>query len=176
MTATVAAVEVTLVSVDEVVLAQLVHAATTGAAADEVTPPLTPGGGWTAERERWLHAYHRDRRPGLDGPCGEATWAVSWDGYVVGGTRLRWTGEAGVADVGLWLTRAARGAGVGRAALAIVLERTASAGVRTVVAETAVENSGALAVLRHLGFTTGGPGADGRVLAAVAIGGAEARH
>lgn len=163
---------VALVAVDESVLGRLVHAATTGAQAGEVTPPLTPGGSWTPERTVWLRAYHRDRWAGLAGPCGEATWAVVLDGEVVGGARLRWTGDVGVADTGLWLIRSARRVGVGRAALAVVLEQAASAGVRTVVAETAAENTGALAVLWHLGFTLGGS-VDGRVPAVVALGGSE---
>jgi RimJ/RimL family protein N-acetyltransferase len=171
--ATVLAVDVQLVAVDELVLAALVGAATRGAAPDEVTPPL--GDGWTPERSVWLRAYHRDRRAGLDGPRGEATWAVLVDGAPVGGARLRWTDEAGVADTGLWLTRSVRGAGVGRAALAVVLELAAQAGVRRVVAETAAANRGALAVLGHLGFTLGTQ-VDGRVRAGVATGGPRPRH
>ena len=165
-------VEVSLVPVDEAVLSLLVQTATSGAQADEVTPPLTPG--WTPERTAWLRAYHRDRRGGLGGPCGEATWAVLLGGEVVGGARLRWTDKAGVADTGLWLVRSARGAGVGRAALTVVLERAAAAGVRIVRAETAVENRGALAVLWHLGFTLGDPRA-GRVPAAITLRPAEPR-
>src|SRR3712207_1336148 len=80
--------EVELVAVDEVVLAALVRAATTDAAADEVTPPLTADGSWTPGRVAWLQAFHRDRRDGLDGPLGQATWAVVADGHVVGSVRL----------------------------------------------------------------------------------------
>ena len=171
--ASVTSVTVALVDVDDDVLAQLVHVATTGAAADEVTPPLTSCSAWTPERTAWLRDYHRDRRTGLDGPLGEVTWAVAVDGTVVGGARLRWTADPGVAATGVWLTRSARGAGVGRAALRAVLKHATSAGVRSVVAETAAGNVGAIAVLRHLGFTVAEPAADGRVRAVVAMVGAQ---
>ena len=176
LAASVTSMAVTLVDVDDDVLAQLVHVATTGAAPDEVTPPLTSRSAWTPERTAWLRDYHRDRRTGLDGPLGEVTWAVVVDGTVVGGARLRWTEHPGVADTGVWLTRSARGAGVGRAALRAVLGHATSAGVRSVVAETAAGNVSALAVLRHLGFTVAEPAADGRVRAVVATGGANPGH
>jgi RimJ/RimL family protein N-acetyltransferase len=164
--ATVLTVDVQLVAVDEQVLAALVQAATRGAAPDEVTPPPL-GDGWTPARTAWLRAYHRDRRAGLAGPLGEATWAVLVGGSPVGGARLRWTSEEGTADTGLWLGRSVRGAGTGRAALAVVLALASAAGVRSVAADTAAVNLGALAVLRHLGFTLGDP-VDGRVRAVVA--------
>ena len=153
--------------VDDDVIAELVRAATTDAEPHEVTPPL--GAGWTPERTAWLWAYHRDRREGLDGPCGEATWAVVVAGAVVGGARLRWTADPGVADTGLWLTRSARGRGVGRVALAAVVGFARPAGVCTVVADTAAGNHGALAVLRHLGFNVAAADADGRVVARLGI-------
>lgn len=56
-----------LVPVDDAVLEQLVDAAVSDAAADDVTPPLTPGPAWSAERVAWLRAFHRS---------GERTWAV----------------------------------------------------------------------------------------------------
>lgn len=65
--------EVELVAVGEDVLARLVVSATQGASANEVTPPLAPGNHWSLERIDWLRRFHRDRRAGIDGPCGEAT-------------------------------------------------------------------------------------------------------
>lgn len=79
----------TLVAVDETVLEKLVHAATTDAAADEVTPPLTPGSDWTPARVAWLRSFHRDRRAGLASSAAEATWAVVVDERVVGSVRLK---------------------------------------------------------------------------------------
>ncbi len=146
---------------DEVVLEQLVLAATTDAAADEVTPPLTEGPGWTATRVSWLRSFHRDCRAGLDGPAREATWAIAVDDHVVGSARLKHTDEQGVLETGLWLTRSARGRGVGRAAMVAVLQQAARAGAARVVAETTVVNASALAVLQHLGFDTA-PTDDGR--------------
>ena len=152
---------VALSAVDEVVLEQLVLAATTDAAADEVTPPLTEGPGWTATRVTWLQSFHRDCRAGLDGPAREATWAIAVDDHVVGSARLKHTDEQGVLETGLWLTRSARGRGVGHAAMVAVLQQAARAGAAEVIAETTVVNASALAVLQHLGFDTA-PTDDGR--------------
>ena len=157
---------VVLTAVDEVVLEQLVLAATTDAAADEVTPPLTEGPGWTATRVMWLRSFHRDRRAGLDGPACEATWAIVVDNNVVGSARLKHTDEQGVVETGLWLTRSARGCGVGRAAMVEVLQQAARTGAALVVAETTIANASALAVLQHLGFDTI-PTEDGRGVRAI---------
>jgi RimJ/RimL family protein N-acetyltransferase len=155
-------VRVDLRPVTETTLARLVAAALDGAAAGEVTPEVTPGEGWTQERVEWLRAFHRDRRTGLDGPAREATWAVveiAEDGgrdaeRVVGGVRLRRAGEPGVLEVGIWLVRGARGRGVGRAAVRLVLARAREAGADVLRADTSRGNDAALAVLRSLGFET----------------------
>lgn len=143
---------VALVAVDDAVLAQLVHAATTDAAADEVTPPLTAGRSWTSARVAWLRDFHRVRRGGLAGSAGEASWAVVVDGLVVGSVRLKHTVEHGVLETGIWLTHSVRGRGVGRAAMAAALRQAATLGASGVRADTTVANAGALAVLRRLGF------------------------
>lgn len=143
---------VRLRAVDESTLSDLVRAALDDAAPDEVTPPLTPGNTWTSERISWLTRLHADRRSGLDGPAGEATWAVEVDGGVVGAVRLKRIAEPGVLETGMWLTRGARGRGAGRQALSAVLEQAAAWGAREVRAETRSENAAALAVLRGQGF------------------------
>ena len=76
--------EIELIPIDEDVLDRLVAAAVSDAAADEVTPPLTPGADWTPERLEWMRGLHRGARAGLDGPDGQATWAVVAHGAVVG--------------------------------------------------------------------------------------------
>jgi RimJ/RimL family protein N-acetyltransferase len=149
---------VELLPVDESVLTALVAAATSDAAPDEVTPPMA-GGGWSSERIEWLRRFHLDRRPGLDGPLGEATWAVSLDGSVVGAVRLKRTAERAVLEAGIWLTRGVRGQGVGRGAIAAALEQARALGAREVRADTSRENTGALYVLQRLGFRTTGAGA-----------------
>ena len=151
-----------LVAVDEAVLEEVVQAATTDAAADEVTPPLTTSPAWTAPRIAWLRAFHRDRRAGLTGPCGEATWAVVVDQHVVGSVRLKRTAQQGLLETGAWLTRSARGRGRGTQVLAAVLREARASGARAVRADTTAANAGALGVLRHLGFeltpSDSGPG------------------
>lgn len=141
-----------MVAVDDTILDQLVQVATEDASADEVTPPLTPGSAWTAPRVEWLRGFHRDRRAGLDGPNGEATWAVSVAGLIVGSVRLKRTDEPGVLESGAWLTHRARGRGVGRAAMVAVLQLAAAHGAVALRATTTADNVRALGVLRRLGF------------------------
>lgn len=156
---------VELTAVDEARLAELVEAATTDATADEVTAALTAGDTWTSARVAWLRQFHRDRRRGFDGPTGEVTRAVVVADRVVGAVRLKWTGSPGVLETGIWLTRTARGRGVGRAAMAAVLDEAAALGARVVRAETTPRNAAALAVLRHLGFALE-PGGDAEPVSA----------
>jgi RimJ/RimL family protein N-acetyltransferase len=144
---------VELLDVDETVLSRLVGAAVSDAEPDEVTPPMA-GPRWGPERIEWLRRLHRDRRMGLDGPLGEATWAVAVDGDVVGGVRLKRTAEPDVLETGIWLTRSARGKGVARKAIADVLELARAHGARAVRADTSPENASALYVLQRLGFRT----------------------
>jgi RimJ/RimL family protein N-acetyltransferase len=140
--------------VDETVLARLVGAALSDADPDEVTPPLPPFGRWGPERIEWLRRFHRDRRLGLDGPLGEATWAITSGGEVVGAVRLKRMAEPDVLETGIWLTRSARGKGIGRQAIADVLEHARAHGARAVRADTSPENAAALYVLQRLGFRT----------------------
>lgn len=65
----------------------------------------------------------------------------------------------------MWLTRTARGRGIGRAAMAAVLDEAAALGARVVRAETTPRNAAALAVLRHLGFALE-PGGDAKPVSA----------
>jgi RimJ/RimL family protein N-acetyltransferase len=157
-----------LVDVDEDVLEQLVHAATTDATADEVTAPVTPGPDWTPQRTAWLRALHRDRRAGVDGPLREATWAVVVDGAVVGAVRLKRTADDGVLETGVWLTRSARGRALGAEAVAAVVRHAADRGARAVRADTTVGNLAAQATLRRLGFALN-PADDGRSVSALLV-------
>jgi RimJ/RimL family protein N-acetyltransferase len=143
---------VTLVDIDEAVLAEMIEAATRDAAPDEVTPPLDDAGAWTDARLDWMRNLHRDRRAGLDGPAGEATWGICLDWEVVGAIRLKRTGDGTVLETGLWLTRAARGRGVGVAATEAVVAKAAEAGASAVYAETTLANVRAQGLLRRLGF------------------------
>lgn len=146
-------VHVVLTPVDEDVLEELVQAATTDAAADEVTPRLTAStGAWTPPRVAWLRSFHRDRRAGLSGAAAEATWAVVVDDQVVGSVRLKRLTDESMLEVGAWLTRAARGHGVGRAAAAAVLREAGTVGARAVRAQTTNDNAAAQTVLERLGF------------------------
>ena len=148
-----------LAPVTDARLPMLVAAALAGAAADDVTPPVTPGPAWTEERVEWLRAFHRDRRAGLAGPRQESTWAVvdvgddagPEGGQVLGGVRLQRTGDPQVLETGIWLVRDARGRSVGRQALQLVLERARDAEAVSVQAETTAGNAAAIGLLRSLG-------------------------
>jgi RimJ/RimL family protein N-acetyltransferase len=141
-----------LVDIDDAVLDEMVDAARTVQNANEVTPPLTPGEAWTPERIDWLRRLHRDCRAGLDGPAGQATWAITEAGRVVGAVRLGRTDDDGVLETGIWLTRGARGHGVGQAAIAAVLGEAETLGAAAVSAETTSSNTAALGLLQRLGF------------------------
>ena len=151
--------EIELIPIDEDVLDRLVAAAVSDAAADEVTPPLTPGADWTPERLEWMRGLHRGARAGLDGPDGQATWAVVAHGAVVGAVRLKCSDEPDVLETGIWLTRGARGHGTCRSAMAAVLVQAQALGAREVRADTSRDNAAALSVLRRLGFRTSPAGA-----------------
>ncbi len=142
----------TLVAVDEPTLAQLLHAAVTEAAVDEVTPPLTPGDVWSDARIAWLKDFHRNRVGGLTGASGEATWAVLVADQIVGSVRLKHTAEPGILETGIWLARGSRGQGVGPVAMSAVLRLAAELGARGVRADTTIGNLAALGLLRRLGF------------------------
>ncbi|WP_214864154.1 GNAT family N-acetyltransferase [Arthrobacter sp. ISL-30] len=154
---------------DEEVLDQLVEVATKDARANEVTPPMSPGADWTPVRIAWLRAFHRERRQGVPGPMGEATWAIVSDGLVVGSMRLKATGTAQAAKTGIWLAQGERGRGTGIRAMAEVLEEAASLGFRALRAETTADNHGALGLLNHLGFELEQADDEGRIRATRAL-------
>jgi RimJ/RimL family protein N-acetyltransferase len=143
---------VVLAAVDRALLDDLVEVAITRASADEVTPPLTPGPEWSPVRVTWLRSFHRDRWQGLDGPAGEATWAVVVARHVAGSVRLKRMDEDGVLESGMWLARDTRGRGIGTAALAAVLQQASGLGASAVRADTTAGNTGAVGALQRLGF------------------------
>jgi RimJ/RimL family protein N-acetyltransferase len=143
---------VSLVDIDEDVLAEMIDAAVRDCAPDEVTPPFDDGGAWSEPRLDWMRDLHRSRRVGLDGPDREATWAICRDGQVVGAVRLKRTGDGSVLETGIWLTRSARGQGVSVAAMEAVVGKAAECGASAVYAETTLGNVRAQGLLCRLGF------------------------
>ncbi|MFF1947026.1 GNAT family N-acetyltransferase [Rhodococcus qingshengii] len=154
-----------LVGVDGSVLDELERVAVSDASADEVTPRITPGDEWTADRVEWLREFHRVRRSGLVGVNGEATWAVTDGEHILGSVRLKRVDGLRAAEIGIWLARVARGQGAGRQAIAALLQRAGELGVEKIVADTAEANGAAIGVLRGIGFTIGSAGQGGRVQA-----------
>jgi ribosomal-protein-alanine N-acetyltransferase len=158
---------VTLAAVDEDVLDRLVEVATSDAEPNEVTPPRGEAPGWNLERTAWLRDFHRAARAGLDGPAGDATWAVLVDGDVAGQVRLRRPDDRGMLETGYWIARSARRRGVGRTAVALAVAEArryavCTPGVNGVRAATTTDNVASQAILRSLGFELrpgAGPGA-----------------
>lgn len=151
---------VELVPVDEWMLERLIVVAVTEAAADDVVPPLDDAGGWNENRLVWLRQYHRDCREGLDGPAGQATFAVLDDGHVVGSVRLALTGNPRELETGMWLARSARGRGVGAEVLMAVTE-VARSRADAVVLWLTEDQEEARCALERAGADLGRPDADG---------------
>ena len=82
----------------------------------------------------------------------EASWAVVAGEDVVGAIRLKRIDGSNAVEVGLWLTRTARGHGLGRLAMVAALDEARAAGASAVRADTTADNRPALAVLEALGF------------------------
>jgi RimJ/RimL family protein N-acetyltransferase len=159
-----------LAPVDEHTLIELVELAVRDAHPNEVTPPIGDGDGWTTSRVEWLLAFHRDRRAGLAGPLGEATWAVIGPaGGVAGSVRLQRTPDPGALETGIWLARGVRARGWAEAALRAVVDVARDHGAVEVRAETAATNAPALAVLRRLGFRCSPAEASSRISAVLAV-------
>ncbi|WP_269044952.1 GNAT family N-acetyltransferase [Paenarthrobacter sp. Z7-10] len=154
---------------NEDILVRLIDAATTDAAANEVTPPLTDDGEWSAARITWLRDFHRARRGGLDGPEAEATWAILTGNEVVGSVRLKRTGSPRVLETGIWIRRSHRERRAGQEALAAVLREASSLGYDEVCAETGGSNTAAQALLRKLGFTPSAADGTDRVWASLVL-------
>ena len=103
----------TLQRVDEVNLEALLLAAAAGAEPGETMPAVPGPPGWTAQRRSAFRSYHRDRFGGLDAPPAELTFAVMVNTEPVGVARLARSDAQHALEAGLWLTREARGRGVG---------------------------------------------------------------
>ncbi|SEF35650.1 Protein N-acetyltransferase, RimJ/RimL family [Amycolatopsis pretoriensis] len=139
---------ITLVPLDEPALARLLDAAVAGADPLEVMPPVTGPPGWTAARRAAFLAFHRGRS--LDPSTAvERTWVVDVDSAAVGAARLERHGDA--VEAGLWLSRAARGRGVGREVTRLLLAEARTSDAARFIASTTPDNHGARSLLAGLG-------------------------
>jgi RimJ/RimL family protein N-acetyltransferase len=141
-------VAITLRELDESTLPLLLAAAVDGAEPDDVMPPLDGPPGWTEARGEAFRAFHRARSIATPEPV-ERTWVIVCDGEVVGAGRLEPV-RAG-AEIGIWLGRRARGHGVGRAAVDLLVEQARTDGHLQLVASTTAGNSAAVRLLDALG-------------------------
>ncbi|MFF2503859.1 GNAT family N-acetyltransferase [Streptomyces sp. NPDC058067] len=141
---------------DEDNLERLLAVAVDDADPGEVMPPVPGPPGWTPERREAFRAWHRARRPGLDGPLRERTYAIACEGTIVGSARLAVRGadtSGEVLEAGMWLARSRRGQGLGTATLRRLLAEAAESGARALVADTRTDNHAALTALRRNGAT-----------------------
>lgn len=103
---------VQLAGLDDRALEQLVHNALLDTAIGEVMP-FTPGTAtWTPQRVQEFRSFHEGRRGGFDGPHDEVSFAILVGGNASGVVRLQRVAP-NVLEVGMWLTRSARGHGIG---------------------------------------------------------------
>ncbi|GLY23455.1 GNAT family N-acetyltransferase [Micromonospora sp. NBRC 101691] len=142
---------VRLEPVDERNLEPLLSVAAAEAEPSDVMPPVEAPAGWSAARREAFREFHRAHFGGFDGPTGTVMFAILLGGEVVGMIRMARRAEPGTVETGMWLGRSARGQGVGAAALRELLNVAAAHGMRTVAAETTVDNTGALGVLARCG-------------------------
>ncbi|MEU4641199.1 GNAT family N-acetyltransferase [Micromonospora sp. NPDC023814] len=142
---------VRLEPVDERNLEPLLSVAAAEAEPGDVMPPVEAPAGWSHARREAFREFHRASFAGLSGPTGTQMYAILAGGEVVGMIRMSRRGEPGAVETGMWLGRSARGQGIGPAALRELLNEAAAAGMRLVVAETTVDNHGALSVLSKCG-------------------------
>lgn len=98
----------------------------------DVMPP-----GWSPDRPDRFRDFYRGLR--------RDAYEIVADGRTVGMIRLTPDGETG-----MWLARAARGRGLGTAALRRLVEEAPGRDVRTVIAHTTTDNTAALRVLTAL--------------------------
>ncbi|MCP2096268.1 MULTISPECIES: GNAT family N-acetyltransferase [Actinosynnema] len=124
-----AAPRVSLRPLDEPGIERLLQVALADADPEDVMPP-----GWSTDAQ--FRAFYR----------GMPAFEVLVDGRTAGMARLTDDGETG-----MWLAKSARGAGVGKAVLRLVLAQATRAGLRAVLADTTSDNAAALAVLRASG-------------------------
>ncbi|RSD24000.1 GNAT family N-acetyltransferase [Amycolatopsis eburnea] len=111
-------------------------------------PPVEGPPGWTPARRTAFLDFHRGRC--LDPATAvERTWVVDADGTAVGAARLERHGDA--VEAGIWLSRDARGRGIGREVMKLLLAEARSTGAARMIASTTAGNGGARAVLTGLG-------------------------
>ncbi|WP_290049882.1 GNAT family N-acetyltransferase [Amycolatopsis solani] len=146
---------ITLTPLDEPALARLLEAAVAGADPLDVMPPVGGPPGWTATRRSAFLEFHRGRSLNA-ATAVERTWVVDADGTAVGAARLERHGDA--VEAGIWLSRDARGRGIGREVTRLLLTEARASDATRFTASTTPGNTGARSLLAGLGaaLTTDG--------------------
>ncbi|MEU0537900.1 GNAT family N-acetyltransferase [Amycolatopsis tolypomycina] len=160
---------ITLTPLDEAALARLLEAAVAGADPLEVMPPVDGPPGWTPTRREAFLAFHRARSLN-PATAVERTWVIDADGTAVGAARLEPHGDA--VEAGIWLSRDARGRGIGKQVTALLLAEARKSGAARFIASTTAGNHGARALLSGTGAALTAEGDE--VAAELRLGGAAA--
>ncbi|MGI5231490.1 GNAT family N-acetyltransferase [Actinoallomurus iriomotensis] len=134
---------VTLRQIDEELLPRVLEAAVSGTDPAEAMPPVPGPPGWTPERRAAFGDFHRRTA----GP----SYAIMTGEEIIGATRLTPAEAPGAAEIGIWLTRQARGKGHSVAALHQLIEEARAHGKTALIAETNAANPAAVGLLRTLG-------------------------
>lgn len=157
---------VQLCELDDAALEQLVLNALSDTDIGEVMPSTAGPTSWNSLRVQEFLAFHESRRGGLDGPVGEVSFVVRVDDLACGVVRLERISPERL-EVGMWLTRSARGRGIGGQVLAAAADKAVAFGARTLLADTSAHNVAALAVLLRAGARLDAPTPEGRVRAEI---------
>ncbi|MFI6760532.1 GNAT family N-acetyltransferase [Micromonospora sp. NPDC050417] len=142
---------VRLTPIDERTLEPLLSVAAAEAEPDDVMPPVDAPAGWSHARREAFREFHRARFDGLTGATRTAMFAIMVGDDVVGMIRMTCDGQPTTMETGMWLGKSARGQGIAATALRLLLAEAVGAGARLVTAETTVDNTPALSVLRRAG-------------------------
>jgi RimJ/RimL family protein N-acetyltransferase len=129
--------------IDEKLLPRLLDAAVAGADPAETMPAVPGPPGWTPESRAALADHHRS--------TAGTSYAILSDDEIIGATRLTPVEAPGVAEIGIWLARSARGRGLSVEALHLLVEEARARGTTALIAETNAANPAAVGALRTLG-------------------------
>ena len=143
-----------LIPLDEPLLRDLLATAVAEAEPAEVMPDPAEGAGWSPEvREAFLR-FHLTRS--LSAAPVERTYAVVVDGTVAGAARLapleegEGAAESSLVEGGVWLGRAYRGSGIGKAVLRELVHGAKAFGAARLRTRTSRENTPALHLIGAL--------------------------
>lgn len=128
---------------DENLLPRLLNVAVSGTDPREVMPGVPGPPRWTSERRAAFTEHHTS--------APDTSYAILAGDEIIGGARLTPAEAPGAAEVGIWLTRVARGESHSVEALHLLVEEARSHGFSALIVETDAADLAAVGALRTLG-------------------------